>query len=226
MNEIGEVPPGWQPVLAPVLRTPSTRALAERLRAAGGGVFPPAPLRLAALARAPLDRVKVVIVGQDPYHGAGQANGLAFSVPRGTRLPPSLVNVGKEVARDLSLPTPAHGDLSRWADQGVLLLNTALTVAEGAAGSHRAIGWGPITDAVLAAVAAKPEPCVFLLWGNPARDKAATVPGLTGSHHRILAAPHPSPLSAHRGFIGCGHFSAANAFLEAAGRGGIDWRLA
>lgn len=220
------VPDSWREALAPVLQTQGARRLDGFLAAeerAGKAVFPPPGQRLAALELTPLDRVKVVILGQDPYHGPGQAHGLSFSVPPGERVPPSLRNIYKELASDLGIAPPAHGHLDRWARQGVLLLNACLTVEAGRAGSHAGQGWEAITDAVVAAVARKREPCVFLLWGNHAKKKALAVPGLAHSHHLVLTAPHPSPLSAHAGFFGCRHFSQANAFLEAHGRGAIDW---
>ncbi len=223
-----KVPESWRAALTPVLDQPSSRELAHALRAAeaaGKVIYPPRGQRLAALDMTPLDEVKVVILGQDPYHGPGQAMGLSFSVPNGVRVPPSLMNIYKELRDDLGIAPSRDGDLSHWARQGVLLLNTALTVEQGQAGSHRQLGWPPITGAVLAAVAAKPEPCVFLLWGSHARQTAEAVPGLKGSHHLLLTAPHPSPLSAHSGFLGCRHFSKANAFLEKHGRGAIDWRV-
>ncbi|MDE2303552.1 MAG: uracil-DNA glycosylase [Sphingomonadales bacterium] len=225
---LDHVPESWRPALAAVLATPEARRLGGFLKAEearGTRIYPPRGSRLAALALTPLDRVKVVILGQDPYHGPGQAHGLSFSVPAGVPVPPSLRNIFKELASDLGIAPPRHGDLSHWAAQGVLLLNTALTVEDGRAGAHRDIGWRAITAAVLAAVAQKPEPCVFLLWGSHARQAAQAVPGLGGSHHLLLTAPHPSPLSAHAGFLGCRHFSQANAFLEEKGRGRIDWRL-
>ena len=222
------VPESWRAALEPVLASAKSRALAQFLRAeeaAGKAIYPPRGQRLASLALTPLDRVKVVIIGQDPYHGPGQAHGLSFSVPDGVRIPPSLTNIFKEQAADLGLPRPGSGNLTPWARQGVLLLNAVLTVEQGQPGSHQGEGWEEITDAVIAAVAAKAEPCVFLLWGSHAQKKAQSVPGSLASHHLILTAPHPSPLSAHRGFLGCRHFSQANAFLEAQGRGKIDWRL-
>ena len=222
------VPESWRAALGPVLASARSRSLGEFLggeEAAGKAIFPPRGQRLAALELTPLDRVKVVILGQDPYHGAGQAHGLSFSVQQGVKVPPSLVNIYKELESDLRLPRPAGGNLSSWARQGVLLLNAALSVEEGKAASHQGKGWEEITDAVVAAVAAKQEPCVFLLWGNHARKKAASVPGLMNSHHLVLTAPHPSPLSAHAGFLGCRHFSQANAFLEKQGRGAVDWRV-
>ncbi|MFM5907629.1 MAG: uracil-DNA glycosylase [Novosphingobium sp.] len=229
MTGADAVPDSWRAVLEPVLATPQSRRLGGFLRAeeqAGKRLFPPLGSRLAALRLTPLDAVKVVILGQDPYHGEGQAHGLCFSVQKGVKVPPSLVNIYKEIESDLGLPRPAHGHLEAWARQGVLLLNNALTVAEGQAGSHQGKGWEAITDAVVAAVAAKAEPCVFMLWGNHARKKAERVAGLdAGSHHLILTAPHPSPLSAHSGWFGSRHFSKANTFLEAQGRGAVDWRL-
>jgi uracil-DNA glycosylase len=220
------VPESWREALAPALQAPAVRRLGGFIaaeEAAGKAVFPPRGERLAALELTPLDAVKVVILGQDPYHGAGQAHGLSFSVRPGVKVPPSLLNIYKEIEADLGLPRPAHGNLEKWARQGVLLLNAALTVEEGRAGSHAGQGWEAITDAVVAAVAKKAEPCVFLLWGNHAKKKALAVPGLTHGPHLVLTAPHPSPLSAHAGFFGCRHFSKANAFLEAHGRGAIDW---
>ena len=222
------VPPSWQAAIEPALATPEARRLGGWLRAeeaAGKRIFPPRGMRLRALELTPLDRVKVVILGQDPYHGAGQAHGLSFSVPEGVKVPPSLLNIYKEIESDLGIPRAAHGNLENWARQGVLLLNNALTVEEGRAGSHQNLGWEAITDAAVAAVAARAEPAVFLLWGSHARNKAARVPDLRNGRHLVLTAPHPSPLSAHSGFLGCRHFSKANAFLDANGRGAIDWRV-
>jgi uracil-DNA glycosylase len=222
------VPESWQAALAPVLAEPSARSLGGFLQAeeaSGKRIYPPRGTRLRALELTPLGRVKVVILGQDPYHGAGQAHGLAFSVAPGVRVPPSLVNIYKELASDLGLERPAHGNLESWARQGVLLLNNSLTVEDGRAGSHQKMGWEAITDAAVVAVAARDEPSVFMLWGNHARTKAARVPGLMDGRHLVLTAPHPSPLSAHSGFLGCRHFSQANAFLAAHGRGAIDWSV-
>ena len=214
-------------MLQPVLATQEARRLGGWLRAeeaAGKRIYPPRGQRLAALELTPLDKVKVVILGQDPYHGPGQAHGLSFSVPQGVPPPPSLVNIYKELKSDLGIGPPAHGDLSHWAKQGVLLLNNALTVEAGQAGSHQNRGWEAITDAAVAAVAARPEPSVFILWGSHAQAKAARIPELTDSdRHLVIRSPHPSPLSAHRGFFGSKPFSRANAFLEANGRGAIDW---
>jgi uracil-DNA glycosylase len=174
---------------------------------------------------APLPAVKVVILGQDPYHGAGQAHGLAFSVAPGVRIPPSLRNIFKELETDLGLPRAAHGNLESWARQGVLLLNTALTVEAARPGSHSQRGWEILTDAVITAVAACPAPTAFLLWGNHAQTTAARIPALQTGPHQVLCAPHPSPFSAHKGFLGCRHFSQTNAFLAAYGRGTIDWSV-
>jgi len=222
------LPASWRPVLETALASRQARRLGGFLwaeEAAGRRVYPPRGQRLAALELTPLDAVRVVILGQDPYHGEGQAHGLSFSVRSGVKVPPSLVNIGKELESDLGIPRPAHGDLTHWARQGVLLLNAALTVEAGKAASHQGKGWEEITDAIIGAVAAKPEPCVFMLWGSHARRKAMSVAGLANGHHLVLTAPHPSPLSAHSGFFGCRHFSKANAFLEAHGRGAVDWRL-
>jgi uracil-DNA glycosylase len=222
------VPESWRAALEPVLADQASRTLGGFLEAeenTGKRIYPPRGSRLRALELTPLDGVKVVILGQDPYHGPGQAHGLAFSVQSGVRVPPSLANIYKELASDLGLERAAHGNLENWARQGVLLLNNALTVEDGRAGSHQKMGWEAITDAAVAAVAAREEPSVFMLWGSHAQTKAMRVPGLMDSRHLVLAAPHPSPLSAHRGFLGCRHFSQANAFLEAHGRGVIDWRV-
>ncbi len=222
------IPPSWQPVLDPVLASEEARRLGQWLRveeAAGKMVYPPAGQRLAALRHTPLDAVQVVILGQDPYHGTGQAVGLAFSVPHEVKAPPSLVNIFKELQSDLGLARPAHGDLTRWADQGVLLLNSALTVEAGQAGSHSRRGWDTITDACVRAVAERSEPSVFILWGSHAQAKAARIPAIRRNGHLTIASPHPSPLSAHRGFFGSRPFSQANAFLAANGRGVVDWQL-
>jgi uracil-DNA glycosylase len=189
-------------------------------------IYPPRNHRLEALALTPLEEVRVIIIGQDPYHGPGQAHGLAFSVMPGVRIPPSLVNIYKEISANPGVATPPDGCLAGWARQGVLLLNTVLTVEDGKPGSHQKKGWEPITDAIVAAVAAQSAPCVFMLWGSHAQKKAGPILGRGDQPHLILTAPHPSPLSAHRGFLGCGHFGQANAFLKASGRGIIDWSAA
>lgn len=222
------VPPAWREVLEPVLAQPELRRLGGWLRAeeaAGKRVYPPRGSRLRALELTPPDAVKVVILGQDPYHGAGQAMGLAFSVPDGVRLPPSLRNIYKELVADLGVPLPATGNLERWARRGVLLLNTCLTVEEARAGSHAGLGWERITDACVAAVAARPCPTVFILWGTHAQRKAGAIPALRSGRHCLIESAHPSPLSAHRGFFGSRPFSRANAFLAEHGRRAIDWRL-
>ena len=221
------VPESWQAALAPVLATREARQLGGWLRQRednGATIYPPRGQRLRALELTPLDEVKVVILGQDPYHGPGQAHGLCFSVNDGVPLPPSLVNVYKELQSDLGITPRASGSLEHWARQGVLLLNNSLTVEAGRAGSHAGKGWEAITDAAVAAVAAREAPSVFILWGNHARNKAQRVPELgPGTRHLVLTSPHPSPLSAHSGFFGSKPFSKANAFLEAQGRGAIAW---
>jgi uracil-DNA glycosylase len=221
------VPESWREVLEPVLRSPEARRLGGWLsqeERVGKCIYPPRGQRLRALELTPLDQVRVVILGQDPYHGPGQAHGLAFSVPDGVRLPPSLANIYRELQADCGAEPPTCGNLERWARQGVLLLNNALTVEAGAAGSHAGRGWDAITDAAIAAVAARPEPSVFILWGNHARSKAGRVPELApGGRHLVLSSAHPSPLSAHRGFFGSRPFSRANAFLQAHGRGQVTW---
>jgi uracil-DNA glycosylase len=226
--DIGAFPESWRPALESALNEPAARRLGDWLCAeeeAGRTIYPPRGARLRALELTPLDAVKVVILGQDPYHGPGQAMGLSFSVPVSVRPPPSLANIYKELASDCEIARPAHGDLSGWAQQGVLLLNTCLTVECGKAGSHAGQGWERITDACVAAVAAREEPAVFILWGSQAQAKAARIPELTAGRHCLILSPHPSPLSAHRGFFGSRPFSRANAFLEAHGRAPIDWRL-
>lgn len=228
MTASDAVPTSWRGSLEGVLSTSEARRLGGFLKAeeaAGKVIFPPRGQRLTALELTPLDEVKVVILGQDPYHGPGQAHGLSFSVRQGVRIPPSLVNIYKELKTDIGFVPPAHGDLSAWARQGVLLLNNALTVEQGQAGSHQNKGWEAITDACVAAVAAGPNPCVFMLWGSHAQKKAARVPGLTDGRHLVLKAPHPSPLSAHNGWFGSRHFSKANEFLASVGRDTVDWAL-
>lgn len=225
MNE--SLPESWRTAMTPVLGTPEARRLGgwlTREEAAGKAIFPPRGQRLRALELTPLDQTRVVILGQDPYHGQGQAHGLCFSVPDGVRIPPSLVNIYKELESDLGIARRPSGNLERWARQGVLLLNTCLTVEAGQAGSHAGKGWEAITDAAVAGVAVRKQPSVFLLWGSHARSKALKVPELVqNDRHLILTSPHPSPLSAHGGFFGSKPFSQANAFLEAKGRGTIDW---
>jgi len=192
-------------------------------RSAGVTHYPPSSLIFSALeACAPAD-VKVVILGQDPYHNPGEAHGLCFSVPEGVRIPPSLLNIYKEINRDLGLPVPSHGNLESWAKQGVLMLNASLTVRAHQAGSHSAIGWHQFTDTIIQTLSEKYQNIVFLLWGAHARKKKQII--ATNQGHLILEAPHPSPLSAHRGFLGCGHFRAANEYLESVGRVGVEWSV-
>ncbi|KWV91538.1 uracil-DNA glycosylase [Erythrobacter sp. YT30] len=223
------IPASWQAALEPVLKTPEARRLGGWLKAeeaAGRVVYPPRGERLTALQATPLEGVKVVILGQDPYHGAGQAHGLAFSVMDGVRPPPSLMNVFKELESDCGIARPQTGNLTPWAEQGVLLLNNTLTVQEAQAGSHAGRGWDAITDAAVEAVAERDAPCVFILWGSHAQKKAGRVPGLgRRADHLLIKSPHPSPLSAHRGFFGSKPFSQANAFLEANGMEPVDWSL-
>lgn len=222
------IPESWQPVLEPVLATAEARQLGGFLVAeeqAGKQIYPPRGCRLKALELTPFDEVKVVILGQDPYHGPGQAMGLCFSVPEGVKIPPSLVNIYKELEADLGVARADHGDLSKWARQGVLLLNNTLTVEAAKAGSHAKRGWDAITDACVAAVAARDQPSVFILWGSHAQAKAKRIAGLREGQHCVIESPHPSPLSAHRGFFGSKPFSRTNAFLSDHGREAIDWAL-
>jgi uracil-DNA glycosylase len=217
--------PSWKARVGDYLRRDDMRALSAFLRgrhAAGATVHPPPPRIFAAFDATPFDTVKVVILGQDPYHGPGQAHGLSFSVPPGIAPPPSLVNIFKELERDLGIPRPDHGCLLPWARQGVLLLNAVLTVEAGRAGAHQGRGWEGFTDHVVETLNREREHLVFLLWGSYAQAKGRVI---DARRHRVLKAPHPSPLSAHRGFIGCGHFSAANAFLARSGQRPIDWAL-
>jgi uracil-DNA glycosylase len=215
----------WKAVLEPEFGAPHMQALKSYLvgeKAAGKVIFPKGSEYFRALDLTSLGSVRVVILGQDPYHGDGQAHGLCFSVQPGVRIPPSLVNIYKELERDLGIAPARHGFLEHWAKQGVLLLNSVLTVERGLAASHQGKGWERFTDAVVRAVNAQASPAVFMLWGSYAQRKAAFA---DGSKHLVLKAPHPSPLSAHQGFIGCGHFSRANAFLADKGLGQIEWKL-
>ena len=198
------------------------RAFLLAEKAAGKQIFPKGSEWFRALDLTPLDKVRVVILGQDPYHGPGQAHGLCFSVQPGVRPPPSLVNIYKELQSDLGIPRANHGFLEHWAQQGVLLLNSVLTVEMAKAASHQKKGWEQFTDAVIRLVNTKDEPVVFLLWGAYAQKKAAFV---ETDKHLVLKAAHPSPLSAHNGFLGCRHFSQCNAYLESKGLSPIDWAL-
>ncbi len=201
------------------------RALSAFLRSekhAGKTLYPPGSRIFAALDMTPFDTVKVVILGQDPYHGPGQAHGLCFSVLPGVPVPPSLDNIFKELGSDLGLPRPDHGCLIPWARQGVLLLNAVLTVERGHAGSHQGRGWEEFTDTCVEALNRERENLVFLLWGSYAQKKGRII---DPRRQRVLKAPHPSPLSAHRGFLGCRHFSRTNEYLRQHGQTPIDWRL-
>lgn len=223
------LPSHWRDALADEVAQPYMHALTAFLdseQAGGTTIFPPRADWFRALELTPPDAVRVVILGQDPYHGAGQARGLSFSVQDGVRIPPSLRNIYKELEADLGIAPAPHGLLDAWAAQGVLLLNAVLTVRMGAAGSHQKRGWERFTDAVIRVVAASPAPTVFILWGAHAQKKAAFVQDVTqGGRHLVLKAVHPSPLSAYNGFFGSRPFSTANAFLVAHGRGAIDWAL-
>ncbi len=220
--------PSWRDALAAPLASDAMAALTRFLAAeeqAGTVIFPPVAERFRALELTALPEVRVVILGQDPYHGAGQAHGLCFSVRPGVKPPPSLANIYRELASDCGIAPPTHGFLEHWARQGVLLLNTVLTVAEGRAAAHRGRGWEPLTDAIIRAVAEQDSSTVFMLWGSHAQAKAPLVTAAGRDRHLILTAPHPSPLSAYKGWFGSGHFSKANAFLSANGRGTIDWSI-
>lgn len=206
-------------------RQPYMQALREFLaseKQKGRIIYPPGPLIFNALDSTPFEQVKVVILGQDPYHGPGQAHGLCFSVNPGVALPPSLQNIFKELEADLGIASPGHGCLASWAAQGVLLLNAVLTVEAGKAASHEGKGWERFTDRVVEVLNQGRENLVFLLWGSYAQRKGALI---DRNRHLVLASPHPSPLSASRGFFGNRHFSRANAYLRNTGEGEIDWRL-
>jgi uracil-DNA glycosylase len=213
----------WNPVLRAEFTKPYWTTLQAFVRAerVHHRVYPSPDDVFAALHLTPYADTRVVILGQDPYHGSGQAHGLCFSVRDGVALPPSLVNIYKELSDDLGIPAPRHGNLASWARQGVLLLNTTLTVRAGAAASHQGKGWETFTDEVIRAVNAKPHPVVFILWGSHARRKRV----LLDSRHVVIESAHPSPLSAHNGFFGSKPFSRTNAALEQAGLPLIDWRL-
>lgn len=219
----------WRKPLAGEFSAPYMAELRSFLvseKAAGKAIFPKGSEWFRALDLTPLDKVRVVILGQDPYHGPGQAHGLCFSVKPGVRVPPSLQNIYKEMRDDLGIAPARHGFLDHWAEQGVLLLNNVLTVEQGLAASHQGRGWERFTNAVVRLVNDRPEPAVFLLWGSHAQKKAAAVDALDkGGRHLVLKAAHPSPLSAYNGFFGCKHFSKANAFLHERGLPPIDWAL-
>ncbi len=213
--------PGWLEVLRPEFDKPYMAELKAFLEAerAEHTVYPPGREMFAAFSHTPFDKVRVVILGQDPYHGPDQANGLCFSVRKGIRPPPSLMNIFRELWDELGVPKPSHGDLTSWAQQGVLLLNTSLSVRARQANSHRNKGWEHFTDKVIEELVARREGLVFVLWGSSAGKKARMV----SEAHRVLRSPHPSPLSAHRGFFGCGHFALINEYLSGRGEVPINW---
>jgi uracil-DNA glycosylase len=224
-NERVKLEPSWKARIGDYLERPEMQALSAFLRAekqAGKVIYPPGPDIFAAFDHAPFETVRVVILGQDPYHGPNQAHGLCFSVRPGVQTPPSLQNIFKEIQRDLGIAPPDHGCLTPWADQAVLLLNAVLTVERGIANSHQGKGWEGFTDAAIDALNREREGIVFLLWGSYAQKKGQLI---DTRKHRVLKSVHPSPLSAHRGFIGCGHFSAANDYLSGQGQAPIDWSL-
>lgn len=216
---------GWKERLAEEFRQPYMERLAEFLAAeelAGKALFPASEHCFNALNSTPLSTVNVVILGQDPYHGPGQSHGLCFSVRPNVAIPPSLVNIFKEIREDLGITPPDHGCLQSWAEQGVLLLNSVLTVVQGQAGAHQGKGWETFTDKIIEIINRKREGVVFLLWGSHAKKKGQHI---DRSKHLVLEAPHPSPLSAYRGFFGCKHFSKANAWLQQQGKPTVNWAL-
>lgn len=219
-----QIEESWKRVLADEFSQPyfaSIKAFLLQEKQAGKTIYPPGPLIFNAFNQTPFDQVKVVILGQDPYHNPGEAMGLSFSVPKGVRVPPSLQNIYKEIQSSLGIAPPTHGDLTAWAQQGVLLLNAMLTVQARTPASHQKIGWQNFTDAVIRHLSAEKEGVVFMLWGNFAKQKKALI---DQSKHYVLEAAHPSPLAGNA-FQGCGHFAAANEVLEKQGKAPIDWRL-
>jgi uracil-DNA glycosylase len=215
----------WLQLLQPEFDAPymkKLRAFLAAEKAAGKIIYPPGALWFNALNHTPFSKVKVVILGQDPYHGAHQAHGLCFSVMKGVAPPPSLLNIFAEIKRDLGIEQPSHGDLTAWADQGVLLLNAVLTVEQGKAGAHQGKGWETFTDRIVALLNERREHLVFLLWGSYAQKKGTLI---DRKKHLVLTSPHPSPLSAYRGFIGNAHFSQTNTYLQKHGLGTINWQL-
>lgn len=215
----------WKQRLLPEFSKPymqQLRGFLQQQKEAGKVIYPKGTEYFNAFNLTPFDKVKVVILGQDPYHGPNQAHGLCFSVQHGVAFPPSLLNIFKEIERDLNIPMPNHGCLTHWAEQGVLLLNAVLTVEQAKAAAHQGKGWEQFTDAVIRELNDHREGIVFMLWGSYAQKKGQFI---DRKKHCVLQAPHPSPLSAHRGFMGCGHFSAANAYLKKQGLKPIDWTL-
>jgi uracil-DNA glycosylase len=227
-EKIAYMEASWLEKLAPEYVLPYMKELEAFLAqesAAGAVVYPPFELVFNAFCQTPFHETKVVIIGQDPYHGPGQAHGLSFSVPKGVPLPPSLQNIFKELKEDLQVPTPSHGCLIDWAKQGVLLLNATLTVRADAPKSHHGRGWETFTDRIVQLICERGDPVVFLLWGKSALDKFQHIDSSKTNQHLVLTAPHPSPLSAHSGFLGCRHFSKVNEFLKNIGKTPIDWRI-
>jgi uracil-DNA glycosylase len=221
----GQLDASWQAVIGQELKAPymlSLRDFLKQEKAAGKTIYPPAPLIFNAFKQTPFNKVRVVIIGQDPYHGPNQAHGLSFSVPEGTSPPPSLRNIFKEIKADLSINMSGKGDLTAWAEQGVLLLNATLTVEMKNAGSHQKRGWETFTDAAITALNMHREGLVFVLWGSHAQKKGEVI---DAKKHLVLASPHPSPLSAHRGFFGNHQFSEINAYLSKRGEAPINWQL-
>ncbi len=222
---VPEFADGWSERLAGEFSKPYMQQLRGFLRERKSRkvvIYPHSSNWFRTLQLTAFDDVRIVILGQDPYHGPGQAHGLSFSVPEGVRVPPSLVNIYKELAEDVGFSIPGHGFLEHWAAQGVVLLNSVLTVEHGAANSHQGRGWENFTDAIIETLNRDHEHLVFLLWGSYAQKKGQII---DTRRHCVLKAPHPSPLSAHRGFFGCKHFSKANDYLEAQGRSAVDWSL-
>ena len=220
-----EIHPSWEKVLQPLFETASFKNLAQFLKKeyAEKECYPPEGLIFEAFNACPLEQLKVVIIGQDPYHGPGQAHGLSFSVTDGVSLPPSLINIFKEIESDIGIPFPKSGKLTPWANQGVFLLNATLSVRAHQAGSHQKQGWEAFTDQVIQTISTQKEGVVFMLWGGFAKKKAKLI---DNSKHLILSSGHPSPLSANRGYwFGNKHFSQCNTYLKAKGKKGIDWRL-
>ena len=225
MNDRVRLEASWKQRIGDYLDRPDMLALSTFLREEkthGKEIYPPGPDIFNAFEHTPFDKVRVVILGQDPYHGPGQAHGLSFSVHPGVRVPPSLQNMFKEIEGSLGIPRPDHGCLTPWADRGVLLLNAVLTVEAGQAASHQGKGWEGFTDAAIDALNRQRDGLVFLLWGSHAQKKGQLI---DEKRHLILRSVHPSPLSAHRGFLGCGHFAKANAYLQSHGEAPIDWSL-
>jgi uracil-DNA glycosylase len=225
LEKAGQLHASWQAVIGGEFNMPYMHALRGFLaqeKAAGKIIYPPSPLIFNAFNHTPFEKVRVVIIGQDPYHGVGQAHGLSFSVPLGVDLPPSLQNIFKEISSDLNLKMSKNGDLTAWANQGVLLLNATLTVEQAKAGAHQNKGWEQFTDAAIAALNKHRENLVFVLWGSYAQKKGAFI---DAQKHLVLKSVHPSPLSAHRGFFGNRQFSTINQYLTQHGQPAIDWQL-